>query len=444
MTPRQLRTHSYSIYVYTSKRAYMRHIVSPNECEIAEYHDDMLRLRRLKFISIKNSLLILLVSSILITSLYRRYFRAPHISPNENKTAGKSGQKDRLIPGEALSNIAETDLTLSKQRNGYVATYFLWSDVTKALPNFFTTQDHDRKLFPVNRYQKNTAIAYVHIPKAAGTTTNRCLENVAKKRKLKKPQNIWMSNYVQFFESLKSGQHKRQRAYFGLFSLGVCDFVDQPCSYFTIFRDPIERTISSYMYCKKASRDPICQAADAEHMTVRQWALTQGSVVFYQLLHNPEFCKARYDEEAVGLMEKKDNIRRRNVDIPCWYKQILLLEERLDREGRNRILDFILSNMEQLFAVIGLTDKYDETLQMLEKVYALPFYSVCAGDIKNKAAYKISGDNATDSKTITVEKLKQDLLEDPEVSEALHEDMEIYKEAVRIFKEQIYIFKRLS
>ncbi|XP_070581510.1 uncharacterized protein [Ptychodera flava] len=315
--------------------------------------------------------------------------------------------------------------------------------MTKALPNFFIVKYHDRKIITEKLYQENTTIVFVHIPKSAGTTTLECLRNVAEQRKLEKPQNVWFRNYLSIFNSLKSGKHHRSRAYLGVFALGVCDFVDQPCSYFTVFRDPIERTISSYMYCKKR-RDKICHAADARNMTVKQWALHQGSVVFYQLLHNPELCEEQYNVEATDLMKKKGDIKRRNVDIPCWYKQILLLQKRIDKDRRQHVLSFILANMKNLFAFIGLAEKYNETLQMLEKVYDLPFYSLCAGDVKNKSVYKISGDNATDSKTMIVEKLKKDLMEDPEVREVLHEDMEIYNEAVRIFNKQLDKFKGLS
>ncbi|XP_070580287.1 uncharacterized protein [Ptychodera flava] len=404
---------------------------------------DMIRLDKVKIIIIASSLMLGVVNIVFMPSMYRLFSRKSQISAHEHKYQGVSRYRGRLIARKSLFGETETGLTLNDKSNDFISTYFPWSNVTRALPNFFTVRSREGKNIPVTSYQENTAIVFVHIPKSAGTTTNRCLENVAEKRALKKPQNIWLSNYLQFYKSLKSGKYHRQRAYFGLFSLGVCDFVDQPCSYFTVFRDPMERTISSYMYCQKASTDKICHAADARNMTVKQWALHQASVVFYQLLHNPEFCEARYNAEAVELMKGKDVPRNRHLDIPCWYQQILLLEKRINDEGRQRILNFILSNMEQLFTLIGLTDKYDETLQMLEKAYDLPFHSVCAGDVRNKAVYNVTGDNASGSKKLIVEKLKEDLMGDSEVRKVLHEDMEIYKEAVRIFKEQIDIFKRL-
>ncbi|XP_070580291.1 uncharacterized protein [Ptychodera flava] len=405
---------------------------------------DVVRLHMGTFIIITASLVITCINIFFIPLAYKLYSRTSYVSPFEYQNPGISQYKDRQITEQAPSNIVVNDLTFNEQRDDFISTHFLWSNMMKTLPNFFIAPDHDGKTLPEKLYQENPTIVFVHIPKSAGTTTLECLKHVAEQRKLGKPQSIWFRNYLSIFKSLKSGKHRRKRAYLGVFALGVCDFVNQPCSYFTVFRDPIERTISSYMYCKKKLTDKICHAADARNMTVRQWALHQGSVVFYQLLHNPELCKKQYNVEAADLMKKKDYIKRTKVDIPCWYKQILLLQKRIDKDRRQRILNFILANMKNLFAFIGLTDKYNETLQMLEKVYDLPFYSVCAGDIKNKAVYKISGDNTTDSKTMTVDNLKKNLMEDPEVRRVLYEDMEIYKEAVRIFNKQLDKFKSLS
>ncbi|XP_070558648.1 uncharacterized protein [Ptychodera flava] len=260
-----------------------------------------------------------------------------------------------------------------------VAKLYPWLIKTNSLPNYFTrqTRQYGKPRQPDEAYSyKNCTIAFVHNQKSGGTTTKTCLSNSMEEVGEMVPRLIANPNAGQIFGSFLNGSDKYKRtSYAGDSAFSACDFVDRPCAYFTVIRDPLERAISSYNMCL-GSKQPQCVMRDISQMSLNDWAIHQGSFFFRQLLANPEFFTDKY----TGLLDKLRGPDDPPTErIPPWWRNKLILDHFMDDNQKEMVLEFVLANLESWFAVIGLTEEFDTSFCLFDRVFKLPFYTLCAG-----------------------------------------------------------------
>ncbi|XP_006811787.1 uncharacterized protein LOC102808508 [Saccoglossus kowalevskii] len=119
------------------------------------------------------------------------------------------------------------------------------------------------------------------------------------------------------------------------------------------------------------TKDAVCKVADARRHTIHEWVSIIGNAMYFQFLHNSTFCSSSYYTKAIEQQWIKNvgMIRHVEIPMPCWYKQRVVIEDILSEDEMNRHLHVIIANLENWFSVIGLSEKYDLTLQMLEAAY---------------------------------------------------------------------------
>jgi hypothetical protein len=237
------------------------------------------------------------------------------------------------------------------------------------LPNYFI---HANKTDPSN-YRRGI-VGFLHHLKAGGTTVHNCIWKLVStsyswngKTERRHPNQVFIVNFDYHRRALWKKKSIEARLQFkflgGIAAMGVCeDFQDsetQPsCSYFTMLREPIDRIVSSYFYCKVRPTDILCatKQLDASQANIVQWALHQRSFLFTQLTIDYRYCN-RFPQ----------TMRR---TAPCWYRQ-RALEEQTDL---GLILQFILEDLTNRFAVIGIFDHFQESLSMFEKVRVKKYF----------------------------------------------------------------------
>ncbi|XP_033097031.1 uncharacterized protein LOC117101216 isoform X2 [Anneissia japonica] len=303
-----------------------------------------------------------------------------------------------------------------------------WIDRNIFLPNYFTTNltEVEKSVY------KNSVIIYLHHNKAAGTTTKKCMLKVIPKSGKKLGPVLSSSTRLTVSRRMSTASYRDSYSVFmGGYAFGLCDEILKPCSYFTVFRDPYHRSISSFSYCRRARSDQLCRAQSPWKVTLKEWAIHQGSFLFRQLLFHPKFCSEFKNNFKASLLPH---------DIygstPCWFRQKVIMLDILSKDQINALVDFCVNNLEKWFAVVGLTEEYDTSLAMIEQVYGVPFKS-CEGSVQNTSGRY---NNLSNVKNETVldehSQMVQDLMNDKEVQRALYADLRLYNKIKEIFNKQ--------
>ncbi|XP_072029017.1 uncharacterized protein [Amphiura filiformis] len=398
----------------------------------------------------------------------------PYDRPSQHKIDRKHISPDILLKGIHLpllnNNLQKPDKStlhfahdqISRQSRqlpkvpSQQSSVAVWPIRRNFRPNFYLTNSSSL-LNLSNRTSlaaENDVIIYMHHNKAAGSTTKDCIGKVAFStgRHLGPVQDsmgrLNVHNLIGRFPDFKH----EHNILMGGYAFGLCDEFNASCSYFTILREPYERTISSYSYCRRARSDQLCSALNAGKVSLREWALHQGSFLFRQLLFDPIFCRHFYDHTAFSNLSKIPHEFARSkagfTGAPCWFRQKVVFHHAFNQTQMDNVLQYALQNLENWFTVIGLVQEYDLSLAMLQEAYGLPFHTRCSGQKINVSDYKnmqtdSAKRNTNGTRTDIVNENIRELMSDPEVRQVLEADVQLYERALEIFDQQKRTFFKL-
>lgn len=380
---------------------------------------------------------------------------------SSSEISGRQGQEGSFRSADTLQQSPSALSTF--QLNGVVTnTSFLLqghqgnssqvSDIQKLWPlehgnclsNFFYHEDN-HLILPQYR---SSNIVFLHHNKAGGSTIRSCIEEIAPDSHLKLGSLLVSYKHVNtVYELIRKGEanHNFRMGYMGGYSFGICDALvtKRPCSYFTMLRDPYERIISCYFFCQRSTKDQLCTALNAANVTLKEWALHQGSYFFNQVMIHPKVCQGIYDQQYYNL----DGIQHDfwHGEAPCWFKQKVILSNYLTEDQEELILKYVVDHMQEWFAAVGIIEEFDLSLDMFQHVYGLPFKDRCVGKHSQVGKYKKRKKNITTveeqiEKDKMVQQLKAELQADPEVRRALHPDLAIYEKVKEIFTRQKEVY----
>ncbi len=277
----------------------------------------------------------------------------------------------------SLNRIQKAEEHQEAQRHQHseemVSMHFPWLRQNNTLRNYFVLGAGGSS----SHYQLS-AVVFLHQHRAAGSPVSQCLSGMSKTKNLAKAppwnsdsRSMWDAKMADKF----SFERERVKLHMGQYSFGMCNqYKQSPCSYFTLFRDPMERAISSYHYCNSTGRtlrDEMCLMLDASQVTLREWILHHGSLLFQQLLFTPQSCNS-FPSTSQFSPDGSTSKFGDSSNWPCWFKHRHQLGQ-LTATQQSHVLDYILNNLENWFSVVGLVEDFDNSMQMLEHVYGLPF-----------------------------------------------------------------------
>lgn len=183
-------------------------------------------------------------------------------------------------------------------------------------------------------------LIFLHIPKAAGSTLHSVLERHYNRRNY---CTISIPEQLETFKKLPEEVRQHIKLLKGHMPFGMDRYLFGPTKYITLLRNPTERIVSYYYYVK----------------------------------YHPSHYLHRYLAEGMGLAEfagagltgEMDNGQVRllsghDQDIPCGACS-------------HSLLATAKRNLEQSFAVAGLTERFDESLMLMSIVLGwnwIPYY----------------------------------------------------------------------
>lgn len=193
--------------------------------------------------------------------------------------------------------------------------------------------------------QEKTVI-FLHIPKTAGTTMHSIMEKQYPPAAI---YSTYPANHphgtLEEFKAFPPKHKTNIRVLLGHFSYGVHELVPGPYLYLTILRDPIERMISNYYHI---NRDP-----------------NHG---LHELVSSGQMDMKAYVEHMVYQIEM-DN------------EQTRMFAGNWDGRGHGPCTESMLetakANLRDHFAVVGVTNRFDETYLLTKRLLGWPhrFYT---------------------------------------------------------------------
>ncbi len=180
---------------------------------------------------------------------------------------------------------------------------------------------------------QNRTVIFLHIPKTAGTTLETVLARQYRSREtfyVNGAQDVREERYRQLHES----ERARIRLIKGHMFFGIHAHVPNAYTYITVLRNPIDRVISHYYYVRSKPSHP-----------------------FYQIVH--ERNMSLHDYVTSGMSPELENNQVRTLFGP---------DHRSVPHGEcsRAMLDTAQQHLKEHFSVVGLADRFDETLLLMK------------------------------------------------------------------------------
>lgn len=282
-------------------------------------------------------------------------------------------------------------------------------DNGNALPNFYI---HDGVL---SVYQASVP-AFVHVPRSGGTSMEVCFNKTALYFGNKTPKILDHDGRKRLKTLFKNAKitSKAYRLYAGDRAFGICeDIPDKDCSYIIFFRNPYDRLVSAYFACREGEGHA-GYPLDCHTTDIQDWVIPISSTTLEQIF--TQF-------NCLPIIDKE------NWFIPryeCDYKSSKMNTYAVFSANED-LIQYALDSMDKTFALIGLTEEFVVTLQLLQNAFNFPFYEECKELFENKGTFADA--NAK-------EQAKQTLMSNPDVQQALSADLRIYDKAKELFELQ--------
>lgn len=199
---------------------------------------------------------------------------------------------------------------------------------------------------PWTRRHPAPVVIFLHIGKTAGTTMRWILRRqypaeeilVTRNKTIRgedpDPTRLPREDTLSYFANLPHAERERASLIMAHTVFGIHEFIPKPCVYFTLLREPVALTLSQYSYISGKTTHRLHEQAKSMPLI--------------------EFIQS-------GIALQTDNSQTRAISgdttTPFGGCSDAMLEQ-------------AKANIEAQFTVVGLTERFDETLLMLRRAFA--------------------------------------------------------------------------
>jgi len=180
------------------------------------------------------------------------------------------------------------------------------------------------------------AIIFLHVPKTAGTTLNRLIEWEYDLFEMYSVDPVFFNWSAAHLRKLAQERLRKIRVFKGHMSFGLHEILPQPATYITVLRDPIERTLSAFYFMRSYKLHPLYWKSKREKWTLEDFVR--------RLPRENAQCKI-----VAGAVYEE----------PCTAK----------------IFERAKINLDQHFSVVGLSERFEETLALMKLRFGWKFKS---------------------------------------------------------------------
>jgi len=211
-------------------------------------------------------------------------------------------------------------------------------------------------------YKNDKIVIFLHIPKAAGSTLRRIISSQYKQSSILSLNSSSLSDCKKEIDDLSEAQVKELKFIQGHIEFGLHKYLSRPCTYITMLRNPAQRIISHYYYVLRTPDHYLYNTVVTNKMSLEDYICSQ---ITTELNNGQTRLLAGNNKVHSGSCSTED-------------------------------LQNAKKHLEENFAVVGLSERFDESLLLLKKSL-------------NLAASFYRNENITQNKPLT-EKELSDLL----------------------------------
>ncbi len=177
-------------------------------------------------------------------------------------------------------------------------------------------------------------LIFLHIPKTGGTTLNSILSKKYPRDRIYSTGSVWRGDPLKEVRAISSTKLRNISLFRGHMPFGIHEFLPKPSTYITMLRDPVERVISHYYFV-------LAHPSHYDHLE-----LVSNEMTIDQFIQS-------------GISKEMDNGQTR---ILSGVGSELSFGE-CDR----KLLDKAINHIGEHFAVVGLMEKFDESLLLIKR-----------------------------------------------------------------------------
>ncbi len=186
----------------------------------------------------------------------------------------------------------------------------------------------------MSQFSQNEVVIFLHLAKTAGSTMFDIVQRQYE------PHDIYTVGYTseiteRTFRVLSEAERGKYPLVNGHMRFGLHEYIPRPCRYFTVLRDPVERIVSYYYFIQRAPKHHSHDRIMVEGMSLQEWVACDD---FWELDNGQMRIMCADEDVPVGGCTE-DMLRRAK------------------------------ENLAQEFAVVGLTERFDETLLLLRREF---------------------------------------------------------------------------
>ena len=178
------------------------------------------------------------------------------------------------------------------------------------------------------------------MPKTAGTTFKAVINNNFRETEIIRNS---VYNCISEINKMNEDELEKIKILVGHFYFGLHKNISSPCTYITFLRNPLDRATSHYYHVLRKSNHP---------------------------LHD-EYSSIAFEEFIISQTDiQVDNFQTRRLSG-------LTIEELPFGDCSQKILEIAKNNIKRNFSVVGVTEKFDESLILINKIlgWKIPLYT---------------------------------------------------------------------
>lgn len=174
------------------------------------------------------------------------------------------------------------------------------------------------------------SVIFLHVPKTAGTTLNRLIEWEYPVRQMYSVDPVLFKWSGAHLRKLPPSRLRGIRMFKGHMLFGLHEILPQPSTYITVLREPVDRVLSAYYFMRSYKLHPL------------YWKMRRENWSLDDFIHRSQRTNVQSKIIAGAEYEK-----------PCTEE----------------IAARALANIDKHFSVVGLSERFEESLALMKLRY---------------------------------------------------------------------------